>query len=292
VFDPYLALGLNAVTFLVAAVVVAVGVRPRPAAYTASVDGEVRRGANGALRLIWKDRQLRWLIAVSWLVGFFVVPEALAAPYAASLGMATVAVGFLLTADPVGSIIGAWMVARIPDRSRTALINPLAVASGIPLAACVIQPGLVGSLLLWAVSGACSTAYLILAQASFTRRIPDHSRAAATGLASTGLYTSQGAAMLVGGLVADFTSPAWAIAGAGTTGAVLAGLVWASWRASRDSSDNRTGSKGGDTTTPHDVTSPYPSSSTPPPVEHAAEHGNRSAGSPIVTHDSGESSCT
>lgn len=287
VLDPYVVLGVNAATFVVAAVVVAAGVRSRPAVRAANSDSGAL-GTVGVLRLIWRDRQLRWLVAVSWLVGFFVVPEGLAAPYAASLGAAVAAVGVLLAADPIGSIIGAWVVARVPEQARIRLITPLAIASGVPLVVCAIQPGLLVSVVLWAVSGACSTAYLILAQASFTRRVPDHCRAAATGLAGTGLFTAQGVAMLGGGLVADVTSPAMAVAGAGASGAILVGLVRASWRASRrDPDDNETANKVSDTTTPHDVTSPYPSSSTPPPAEHAAEHGNRSAGPNIVTHGLG-----
>jgi MFS family permease len=234
VLDPYVALGLNAATFLVAAAVVALGVRRRPAARAAeSADGEEVRGTAGVARLIWRDRQLRWLTTVSWLVGLFVVPEGLAAPYAASLGAGTLAIGVLLAADPVGSVVGAWLITRLPDRIRVSLITPLAIAAGIPLVVCVVRPSLVASVVLWAVSGACSTAYVILAQASFTRQVPDHCRGSATGLVSTGLLTSQGVAMLGGGALADVTSPAMAIAGAGAAGAVLAGVVGASWRSSR-----------------------------------------------------------
>jgi MFS family permease len=281
VLDPHVALGLNAGSFLLAAVLVTLGVRRRPAARSAAATGE-RGGTAGALRLIWRDRQLRGLVAVSWLVGLFVVPEGLAAPYAAGLGAATVAVGVLMAADPVGSIVGAWLVTRIPGRARSRLIIPLTVASGIPLAACVVYPGVVGSVALWAASGALSTMYVILAQERFTRRVPDHQRAAATGLASTGLLTSQGVAILGGGLAAELIGPALAIAGAGAAGAILAVLVGASWRASR--SDD--GESGDDAMTDPSVTSPYPSSPAPPPTGPAAEHGiGGAAGSIIVARN-------
>ncbi|OLF09042.1 hypothetical protein BLA60_20870 [Actinophytocola xinjiangensis] len=309
VLDPYLALGLNAATFLVATVVVWVGVRHRPAARASAPDDDPdSQGTRAALRLIWRDRHLRWLVGVSWLVGLYVVPEGLAAPYAASLGASTIVVGLLLAADPIGSIVGAWLVGRIPEKASTALITPFAVAAGIPLAVCVIRPDVAVSVALWAVSGAFSTAYLILAQASFTRRVPDHRRAAAVGIASTGLLTSQGLAMLAAGGLAELTDPPTAIAIAGAAGALLSWLMGASWRdphadepaAADDIADDtaadtddgaRDGARDDDgidpgidgATTHPDITSPYPSSSAPPLDGPAAERGSGGATPTIVT---------
>ncbi|MFL6144768.1 MAG: MFS transporter [Labedaea sp.] len=284
VLGPYLALGLNAGTFAIGAFAVALGVRRRPAARVASADGE--SGLGGTVRFLWRDQTLRGLVAMSWLVGLFVVPEGLAAPYAAGLGASAAAIGVLMAADPAGSVIGAWLLGRIPERSRSALLTPLAVAAGLPLVVCVVQPGLFASVGLWAVSGACSTIYLILAQAAFTRRVPDQRRAAASGLVGTGVLSSQGIAIVGAGLVADATAPALTIASAGAAGALLAGLIGATWlRTVRSlgshSSTLPSRGRADRARMDDDVTSPL-SSSAPPPAGHAAEHGTGAVDQVII----------
>jgi MFS family permease len=282
VLDPRLALGLNAATFLFAAIIVALGVQHRPGARAgAGVDGNT----TGTARLLWRDRRLRGLVALSWLVGLFIVPEGLAAPYAASLAAAAVAVGLLMAADPAGSIVGAWLISRIPERSRSALMTPLAIAAGVPLALCLTRPGLAVSVVLWAISGACSTACLIVAQASFNQRVPDHHRGAANGLAGAGLWSSQGLAILGGGLLADATSPVLAIASTGAAGTILTVFVGVSWLRTRSSGDVVSGRSGDghpdSSGTKLDLTS-RGSWSAPPPAEHAAKHGSGGADQVII----------
>jgi diguanylate cyclase (GGDEF)-like protein len=277
--DPHAALGLNAGTFVVAAVVVAIGVRHRPAARESAEQNGHDRSALGTARLIWCDRRLRGLIALSWLIGVFTVPEGLAAPYAASIGVTVAAAGILMAADPLGSIVGAWLHSRTPEGSRSVLTVPLAMGSGLPLIACIFQPGLAAVVVLWAVSGACSTVYFLLAQESFVLRIPDHHRGAANGLAGAGVLSSQGVAILAGGLVADATSPALAIAASGALGAVLAGMVGASWLRSRPHREREADAAVAD----DEVTTPCSASSSTPPLEGAAaEHGMRGANPAII----------
>ena len=220
VLDAHATLALNGGTFLLSGLVIAAGVRRRPAA-RAPHDAR----STGAAKLIWRDPRLRGLVALSWLVGLFVVPEGLAAPYAAGLGVAAAAVGMLMAADPVGSIVGAWVVAGIPEGRRDTATTVFAVAAGVPLALCVFGPPLGLVLLLWAISGACATAYLVLAQASFVVDVPDHHRGAAAGLAGAGVLSSQGIAVLGAGVLADLTSPVVAVAAGGVAGVLLTGLV-------------------------------------------------------------------
>lgn len=282
VLEPRLALGLNAATFVLASIIVALGVRHRPAARAgAGVDGNTA----GTARLLWRDRRLRGLVALSWLVGLFIVPEGLAAPYAASLAAATATVGLLMAADPAGSIVGAWLISRIPERSRSALMTPLAIAAGVPLAVCLTKPGLAASIALWAISGACSTACLILAQASFNQRVPDHHRGAANGLAGAGLWSSQGLAILGGGLLADATSPVLAIASTGAAGTILTALVGVSWLRTRSGGhvvSGRSGDGQPDGSGTEIAVTSHGSWSAPPPAEHAAKHGAGGADQVII----------
>ncbi len=267
VLDPHLALGANAVTFVVAAVLVAAGVTRRPApAAPAAHERETGTG-----RMLWQDRGLRALVALSWLVGIFTIPEGLAAPYADTLGATVAAVGLLLAADPAGSIVGAWLVTKLPPQRRPAMTGWLAVAAGVPLTLCFLQPPLAVVVLLWAISGACATAYLILAQAAFVLGVPDHRRGAASGLASAGVLSSQGVAVLAAGVLADATSPVLAVVVGGIAGVVLTGLSGASWLRARSRQGRAPVGPGGrepdDTDRHGDVTSPCSSSEAPPPGE-------------------------
>jgi MFS family permease len=88
---------------------------------------------------------------------------------------------------------------------------------------------LIFSFALWAVCGACSTVFLIQAQAVLTQSVPDSRRAAVLGLASGGLQASQGLAVLAVGLLSQHVGVYWAVGGAGAAIAVLAvflGLMW------------------------------------------------------------------
>lgn len=273
VLDPHIALGLNALTFLAGTAVLVRGVVHRPAAL-----GARSERSTGAARLIWRDPTLRGLTALSWLVGLFVIPEGLAAPYAAGLGVAVAAVGLLMAADPIGSIVAAWLVSRIPAHRRHGATIAFAVAAGVPLVLCLFAPPLGVVVLLWAVSGACATSYLILAQASFVLAVPDHHRGAASGLAGAGVLSSQGVAVLGAGILADMTSPVLAVAAGGVAGVLLTGVVGASLRRARPRRDRSTVGAGGrdDDDADHDVvlTSRGSTLVVPPPNGNAVEHGN------------------
>ena len=91
------ALLLDAGSFLLAAALVRFGVRVRAAAGSGEeLGGSWQRMRVGA-RVVFGDPRLRGLVLLAWLAVFWVVPEALAAPYAD--GKPT-AVGLLLAAQP------------------------------------------------------------------------------------------------------------------------------------------------------------------------------------------------
>jgi MFS family permease len=232
--SPSVALLANAVSFALSAIVVRIGVAGRPApAAVPGPDGAVGglRGIATGLVEIATDRRRRALVLLAWLVGWYVVPEALAAPYADQLDAGPAAVGLLMAADPLGSVLGAWLFVRfVPAGTRARLVGLMAVAAGLPLALCILRPGVPLTLLLWAVSGMLSTAYLLQTQASFVRATPDGSRGRAIGVAASGIIAAQGAAVLLGGLLADASDPATAVAVAGALGAVLSAGGAVAWQ--------------------------------------------------------------
>ena len=141
--NPSVGLTVDAGTFLLSALIVRLGVRLRPGPMSGTPSGLVAylRTIAWQGRVVWRDRQLRTLLVVSWLAGFHIAPEALAAPYAASLGLGAGAVGLLMASDPAGSVLGAYMFTRwIPQRVRVRMIGPLAVLAGVPLMSASYTP--------------------------------------------------------------------------------------------------------------------------------------------------------
>ncbi|MDN3242945.1 MFS transporter [Glycomyces tritici] len=251
--SPHLVLAIDAVSFLVSAALLRWGLRPHlPASES---DGAASRAGGFALagiRLVAGDRRLMGLAALVWLFGLFVVPEAMAAPYAAELGRGEAAVGVLMAADVVGMVIGGLLVARLGSGLRRRLTVPLAFAAGLPLVATLIAPNVVVTVALWALSGLMSS-YLVLAQVRFVQLVPDGMRARAVGFAAAGLQTAQGLGMVIAGGLAEAMPPSAAIAvcgAAGSLGAVVISLAFGLAGASEAADPERSPAAAGDRAEP------------------------------------------
>ncbi|WP_232662120.1 MFS transporter [Pseudonocardia sp. TRM90224] len=233
--SPSTALLVDAATFALSAVVVRFGLRNRPpaAAGAATESSGGFRGVVSGVVAIVTDPRRRALVFLAWLVGCYVVPEGLAAPYADQVGAGTAVVGLLMAADPLGSVLGAWLFVRyIPFAVREKLVGLLAAAAGLPLLLMPLNPGIPLTLVLWGISGMFSTAYLLQTQASFVRATPDAGRGHALGVAASGIVAGQGVAVFLGGLLADTWTPSVAIGAFGVIGVVLSltgAVAW--WRA-------------------------------------------------------------
>jgi len=215
-----LALSLDALTFLVAALVVLAAVTPRAAAY----DAPESRGTQlrAAAALVFGSPLLRRLLSLAWLNAMWVVPEGLAAPYAANLHAGATGVGLLLASIPFGCVVGAGILTRFTTHEqRMRLMLPFAVCTGLPLAACALRPGLPMTLLLWAMCGV-GTAYNVAANTAFVREVPNARRSQAIALATTGMVTGQGLAILLAGVAASAVPPGVVVGVAGGIGVVTA----------------------------------------------------------------------
>lgn len=221
------ALAIDAATFAVAAVLVRVGLDrfPAPAAGVRARH-QLAQGAAA----IANNPALRLLLAFAWLDLFWIVPEGLAAPYAAGHGSGPIAVGVLLAAMPTGNLIGTLVLTRIvPVQVRSGSIGMLAAASGLPLVACLPGPPLWAAALLWALSGAFSS-YLAVVIADFVGLVPSTVRGQAIGLASSSLLAVQGVGLILGGGLAVVLGNAAAVAAAGAAGSVLAVVLAFAYR--------------------------------------------------------------
>jgi len=223
-YGPHVALAVNAVTFLASAALLQFGVGPHIPEHD---DPSAKRGSGFALagiKLVVGDRRLFATAGLVWLVGFYVVAEALAAPYVAEIGAGEEAVGLLMACVVVGTAIGALLVARLNGEWRRRLVVPLAVAAGVVFSTTAAAPPLWVTVAIWMLAGVCH-AYIVLSQVRFTQFIPDGMRSRAIGFAAAGLQTAQGLGIALGGVLAELLSPSIAIGICALTGAVLALVV-------------------------------------------------------------------
>lgn len=237
------ALAIDAASFLVAAVLIRFAVRWRPAA------GEPDDKWFGAVSFVLGRRRLRLLVAFSWLVGLAVIPEGLAAPLADQIGAPEQAVGWLLAADPIGFIVGTFVLSRfVSAENRQRLLGVLATAAAAFLVLFAFSPSLPTALVLLALAGAAG-AYIITVGATFITSVPNSLRGGAGGLYRTGLRVAQGIGVAIGGVVADLVGSATtAIALAGVVGVVCTApvaLAWAKARSVDEATDSAGASPGG-----------------------------------------------
>jgi diguanylate cyclase (GGDEF)-like protein len=225
---PQGALLVNSCTFAVSITLVLLWVHPRPAP-----SGRNKGGHAEGAEAQPVGRNLLAVFVLCSLVGLWVVPEGLAAPYAGGLGATATAVGLLMAADPVGSVLGGWLAKKM-NRAPTldSLFWPAAIA-GLPLVACVAQPGLWASVALWAMSGSASTVYLVRQSAYIVTVVPDERLGTVMGRMGACLQASQGLAILGGGALTGLTGPFVAVASAGGISVLMVVVVALLWGRAR-----------------------------------------------------------
>ena len=224
---PGVALAVDAASFGVAAVLVQVRLRSRPA--PAEAVGEADRPRVWA-RLL-RQRRRRTMLGMAGLVGFAVVPEGLAVPIAAEFG-SDVGPGLILAADPCGFTLGVLLVRRfVPPERRERVVGPLAVASVLLLVVVPAAPSLVVVLAMIALSGAAG-AYLVTVNSLFANETGSATRASEIGAYRMVLRVSQGIGVVLGGVLADQVGARSAVGIAGLAGTALGLGLWRAWHAS------------------------------------------------------------
>lgn len=228
---PVGALIVNAGTFFLSAALTAYGIRSRPAAKppgrSASVMADMREG----LRHVFGDPWLRGCLLLVWPVSMFAhASEAIAYPFAKSLGGGAPTAGLMLASAAAGFVLGALLLTRaLPPRRRDRLILPFAILSGAALIPTVFAPSLSTVLALLFVSG-LGGAFSAALNALFVQRVGIEYRGRAMGVALAGLGGGHGAGYLASGAITGMgVHPATttAIFGtAATVAAIFAGLAW------------------------------------------------------------------
>ena len=237
--SPSTALLADSGSFLLSALLLKLWVSDRPAAARADpIDqtgwrakvGQARDDARIGLHTIWSDVPLRRVVLLTWLVSAFaIVPEGLAAPYAAQLGGGSVVVALLLAANPVGNVLSGALAARWTQRRFDGLLAPLSHLVLVPLALCLLNPPTSAVLALVVLSGAGMTVTL-LTRTIFVARVPEAVRGRAFGIAGTGIMVGQGLAVAIAGAAAAVWAPSTVVGWSGLLGCAATALLLASTR--------------------------------------------------------------
>ncbi len=221
---------IDALTFVLSGLLIALGTRARPAAKPDADRESPWARMRGGVRLVFGDQALRTLLLFGWLALFYTIPEGIAAPYAARLGGGDIATGLVIASTAFSTTIATPLFTRfVRPRRRLALMGPLAVLTCASLVLTALRPGLAVSLVIFSLSAAFAI-YQVAANTAFVVRVPKERRAQAFGIANMGVIVGQGAAFVVAGAAAQFFSPAAVIAVGGGLGAVSALVLTLRWR--------------------------------------------------------------
>ena len=227
--SPRVALAIDAVTFLMSAAFLAYGVRPRPPAQSRAQRSHLLSESAEGFRLVFGSTALRAIaVMIFILTAFSIVPEGLAAAWAASGSSDDVTRGFdqglIMAASPIGYVIGGLLIGRLvgPAR-RDRLVRPLALLSIVPLIPSILTPPAPAVAVLVMLAGMAQGGLTPTLNGKFVLILPHGYRARAYGVMQTGLQLSQFAGVMITGLLADrFYLPlvvgVWSIGGTALMG--------------------------------------------------------------------------
>lgn len=222
--NPQAALGIDAITFGISALLVLFGVQHRPATRTGARRHLLRESGEG-FRLVFGTETLRAIAIMAFVATMFaVVPEALAAAWAAEDSGDGAArgldQGLIMAAGPIGFVVGGILVSRLFSTARRErLIRPLAVLSALALAPALAGPPAPTVAILVALAGMAVGGLIPTLNGKFVLILPHGYRARAFGVMQSGVQLSQFGAVVVTGVLADhFRLPLvvglWSVAGA------------------------------------------------------------------------------
>lgn len=216
---PAQALLAAAGTFGCAALLLRAGSPYRPARAAAGARGSLARASlAGSVRVLAVPGLLP-LLLLTWLPPVFAVaPEGLVTPYVSELHGGTAAVGLLLCAAPVGSVVGELLAGTaLSPQARSRLVVPAAAVMFVPLLGFGASPGI------WAAAGllaACGVgfAYTLGLDQRVLDATPEALRGQVFTLTTAGLMVGQGIGFAAAGAIAEILPVHLVIAGAGILG--------------------------------------------------------------------------
>ncbi len=235
---PYVALVLDAVTYVVSALLILVFVRSRPQPWIE--DGgkpKVWAAALEGLRIVTRTPRMKgWFVLLALGPGLIVIAEGLAVPFADQLGGGTRLAGVIMATAPLGNVVGFALFGRLPLERQQRLIYPCAMGAGATVCVSGLLAHLTGSAILVVVALTVSGAtlgYLTAIQSMIAAAIPRSARGRVFGLGNAVMQLAQGSAVALAGLIAEGTDIALVLALLGAAGVVAVALTSTGRRAPR-----------------------------------------------------------
>jgi MFS family permease len=227
-FHPRLAIGINAITFAVSALLIRFGVGDRRAVGDPGPRQHLARETAAGFRMVFGTKVLRVIAVVVFSSTLFaIVPEGLAAAWAAKLSVDESQRGWIqgmiMVASPAGFILGGLLVGRLvrPER-RVRLIPVFMVAAPLALVPAFAHPPPAAIAAMALVCGFAIAGLLAPANGLFVQSLPAGYR---------GVQVTQGVAVVATGALAiqfDISTVvgAWSLAGVAVL--LLVAIRWPS----------------------------------------------------------------
>jgi MFS family permease len=224
VLSPRGALAADALSFAASAVLMRTGIRRRPA--RAAKQGSMAHDSLASLRRVLAYPPTRRILLFTWLIpACEVAPEALAAPYAVHIGQPTRAIGFLLAALPVGTVLADALVARLlPARLQRLIMLPAALLIFVPMTLFAASPRLPVAVALLVICGLGSS-WAAGIDGLILEATPPELRRRTLAVMGAGLMFIQGAGFALWGTVGQFVPVTVVIPVAAGVGVVLAFIL-------------------------------------------------------------------
>jgi MFS family permease len=203
VVGPRPAIAIDAVTYLVSAVIIRTLVRRRPSPI--AHEGELPSVWTQTIEGLSMVRRIPGMSTnfVLLMIGpaSFSVVTGLAVPYAHVFGGGDKLAGLMMASGPLGAAIGMAFMGRLDPDWRRRLITPCILAMGLLLACAGVAGAAAVAVGLFFLVG-LMLGYVTTIQAAIAAAAPAHARGRIFGLGNTALQLSQGTAVA---LTAAFT---------------------------------------------------------------------------------------
>lgn len=207
--SPRAALGLDALSFVAAAILLQFWTKSRSLA-RANADGTKQ---DGSFWQVFRIRHIRALLLIGWLAPSCAISaEALAAPYLNGLGLPARNLGLMLAAGPLGMVLADVLVSRLASPAmRRRLVIPGALLMCLPNLAFAASPPLPLAMLVLFISG-LGLAYNPGLDAQLLAATPSHLIPKTLAYQHILLLGVQGVAVTMWGLLAELLPARYVIA--------------------------------------------------------------------------------
>lgn len=219
VVDPRTLLLSNAVCFGIAAALLQFWTRERRPRVSEEKKPSLVQDSLAGLRDVFANPALRRILVLGWAVpALAVMPEAMAVPYVARTSGGTAGVGLLLTAIPLGTVLGEAVTNwRVPPERQIRHLRAFAILTFVPLLFFVFTPSIPLAILALFASGLGAAFHLGLDRLLLGTS-PKDLLSRTLSLQAAGLMFFQGIGYAVAGGAAEVLTPGLVVAAAGICG--------------------------------------------------------------------------